>query len=476
MTDFPLTSRELPLSAITPIIPADLAQPGLTLAQIHAMWRAHRVASLLIALCALSIAAAGIALWPRTYTAVVTLMVNYEVNDPLNGKELPVGQVANYIATQVELMQTPAVLLAVVDRLHLTQDADYARGHAGNFGTLREWVSVKLAKGLSIYQTQDGSQLIRLSYAANDRAKAALVANAVADIYREQDELRAVGLPDERTALHALELKELKAKVNQAQDDLTRFHQRNGLIDAGAMGQVDVALLASTEERHLEAQNLRRAAQALAAQDAAVGDSLLASDQAQSLTAQVAAQELRLAQFERVYTAGHPDVVESALQLAALRRTLASTVQTYTDNASARLDIARRQETSLSQAVAAQRARVLVKGRLQGEGARYQLELESAQAVYKRALALYDQLIFAGRRRSANVSVVSRATPPVRASSPKVLTALVLGGAAALALGLGLPLASELLNRRVRSRDDFEHDHGIPMLAEFDRFKTGQTT
>ena len=91
-------------------------------------------------------------LWPRTYTAMVTLMVNYEVNDPLNGKELPVGQVGSYIATQVELMQTPEVLLAVVDRLRLTENKDYARGYRGDSGTLREWVAKKLSKNLAIYQ------------------------------------------------------------------------------------------------------------------------------------------------------------------------------------------------------------------------------------------------------------------------------------------------------------------------------------
>ena len=33
-------------------------------------------------------------------------------------------------------------------------------------------------------------------------------------------------------------------------------------------------------------------------------------------------------------------------------------------------------------------------------------------------------------------------------------------------LGLGLPLLYELLNRRVRCRDDVERDHGIPVLIE----------
>jgi hypothetical protein len=34
-------------------------------------------------------------------------------------------------------------------------------------------------------------------------------------------------------------------------------------------------------------------------------------------------------------------------------------------------------------------------------------------------------------------------------------------------LGLVLPLVYELANRRVRCRDDFERDGGVPVLAEF---------
>jgi len=128
--------------------------------------------------------------WPRTYTASVTLMVNYEVNDPLNGKGLPVGQVGSYIATQVELLQTPEVLLTVVDRLRLTQNRDYTRGYSGDSGTLREWVAKEMSKNLVVAQGQMGSQLIYVTYSASEPAEAAQIANTIAEVYKEQDYMR----------------------------------------------------------------------------------------------------------------------------------------------------------------------------------------------------------------------------------------------------------------------------------------------
>ncbi|MHB8729936.1 MAG: Wzz/FepE/Etk N-terminal domain-containing protein, partial [Sulfuricaulis sp.] len=182
MTNLPLISRESPVSVITPVIPLNFVYPGLSLAQILSIIRAYRKPGLLIIFVVLSLTALVVTLWPRTYMATVTLMVNYEVNDPLNGKELPVGQVGSYIATQIELMQTPEVLLAVVDRLRLTQNKNYTRGYSGNSGSLREWAAKSLSKNLAIYQGQLGSQLIYVTYSANNPTEAAQVANTVAEV------------------------------------------------------------------------------------------------------------------------------------------------------------------------------------------------------------------------------------------------------------------------------------------------------
>jgi uncharacterized protein involved in exopolysaccharide biosynthesis len=167
------------------------------------------------------------------------------------------------------------------------------------------------------------------------------------------------------------------------------------------------------------------------------------------------------------YTPQHPDVLESKSQIEAIRRSLASALKSYSANASAGLGVAQRLEQIQQRAVAEQRAKVLANGQLHDDAAKYLLELESAQAVYKRALEGYDQIMFASGGHYTNASFVSRATPPVKASKPKLLSGFLLGSIAAGMLGLGVPLGYELFNRRVRCRDDLERHHGIPVLVEF---------
>lgn len=464
---FPQVTREAPLSVVTPLIPLNFVYPGLSLSQFFSIIRAYWKLTLFILLVVLSVTVLVMTLWPRTYTAMATLMVNYEVNDPLNGKELPVGQVSNYIATQVELMQTPEVILGVVDRLKLVNNKEYARGYKGNNGTLREWVGQKVTKNLAIYPGQQGSQLIYVTYSANHPKEAAQVANAVVAIYKEQDHMRSTGPPGERAKHYAEQLKELKSKVDEAQQQVTAFYQRNGLINEGDKTNVDMVLLATLEGRLLEAQNARRTAEAQAAGDRAVNSQVLSSSLVQALKTQLATQKAKLAQLNSIYTRRHPDIVEIQAQIKITQQALNSTLKSYSDNTAAGLAGAQQLEQTLQQAVADQRAKILQKGQLQDEATKYQLALDSAQSVYKRALEGYDQIRFASSGRNTNVSLVSPATPPVKPSKPRLLRALLLGVMAAGVLGFGIPLLFELFNRRVRCRDDIERNHGIPVLIEF---------
>jgi uncharacterized protein involved in exopolysaccharide biosynthesis len=122
----------------------------------------------------------------------------------------------------------------------------------------------------------------------------------------------------------------------------------------------------------------------------------------------------------------------------------------------------------LAAAVEEQRAKVLGVRKLQDEGTKFVLELESAQSVYKRALDGYDQIMFASGEHYTNVNFVSRALPAMKAIKPNKPKLALVGALAGLLIGLASPFGYELVfNRRVRCRDDFERGFGVPVLSEF---------
>lgn len=181
--DLPVLAMDTAESATIPVIPSNFVHPGLSLVQILSILRAYRGRIVLIMLTVLAAAFMLLTILPKTYTAYATLMVNYEINDPSNGKELPIGLLAGYISTQVELMQNPEVLLTVVDRLKLTQHKDYIKGYQPGRGSLREWAAKQVSKNLVIYQGQYNSQLIHVNYSAHKANEAAQIGNTIIDTY-----------------------------------------------------------------------------------------------------------------------------------------------------------------------------------------------------------------------------------------------------------------------------------------------------
>jgi polysaccharide biosynthesis transport protein len=453
-----------------PSIPQHYANPGLSLLQVMSIVKAYRKHALTIGLIVVALSAAFIKILPKTYAATATLMVNNQQHDPLEGGQSQQQPLGPYMATEIQLMQSAEVLLPVIDQLKLTQDPAYTAGYRGDGSTLREWVKEGLSKDLDVEPGSAGSQLIYVTASARFPQLSAQIANTVADVYLTQERDRVSGPASERAKRYAAELAELKDKVRVAQDQVTQFRQRTGVPDAPAGSlSIDSSLLASLETRLQEAQNARRAAEVKAAGDPSVSNDPLKSVTINTLKAQIDSEQAQLAEMSATLGARHPKVVQLESQLTANRRNLANEVQSLSAGASADLAAARELEAKLQAAVGQQREKVLSISRLKDEGTKYELELESSQSVYKRALDGYDQIMFASDGHLANVNMVSRAVPPQKAAKPSKIKLLLAGIFAGIVLGLTLPVAYELLiNRRVRCRDDFERDFAVPVLIEFD--------
>jgi succinoglycan biosynthesis transport protein ExoP len=184
----------------------------------------------------------------------------------------------------------------------------------------------------------------------------------------------------------------------------------------------------------------------------------------QNLKTQISTLQAELAQSSTTLGPKHPKVLELQSQIAAARRSLEREIQSFSQNSSSNVASATELDEKSRRAVEEQRAKLLKIRQMQDEGQKLQLELESAQTVYKRALDGYDKIMF------ASSTMVSRATPPVESSKPNKMLLLAIGAMLAALIGATGPLAYELaFDRRLHCRDDIERHLGLPVLAEFDR-------
>jgi polysaccharide biosynthesis transport protein len=443
------------------VVPQHFTQPALTRSQVFAILRAHRRLSIFIALAFVLVTFVAVKLMPKSYTAQATVLVNYEANDP--NRQVPAELFSSYMLTQIELIQSREVLLGVIDKLGLTHDPEFAPPIATGVATPNDYAEKNLRSALTVEQGK-GIELLYVSATSKDRNKAAVLANAVVDAYQERERERVRNPGSGRADEYSQQLAELRAKVGVAETNLAEFRQRTGLTDVSAANDVETQALNSLEQQLLVAQNQRREAESKTVGDQSVSPNVLASALIQNLKSQIATLQSQLAQLSSTLGPEHPRVLELQSQIAAAKRSLSQEVQTFSNGSAGDVATAKQVEEKMQHAVDAQRAKLVNVRKMQDEGQKLQLELESAQTVYKRALDGYDQIMF------ASASVVSRAKPPIESSKPNKVLLLGLGTFLGVLFGIIGPLAYEtLFNRRLRCRDDVERDFGIPVLAEFDR-------
>jgi succinoglycan biosynthesis transport protein ExoP len=448
---------------------------GLSILQVVSILRAYWRQTVVIALVISGAAFGFIKLLPKTYTATAVLMVSPEGGDPLAANQGMATPMFNYMSTESQLMQSAEVLLPVIDKMNLTQDKYYTAGYTGDGTTLRDYIRENIAKSLDIQLGALASQLIYVNVSARNAPLAAQIANTLTDVYLEQQRNRVTGPASERAKRYALELAELKDKVRVAQEQVTAFRQRTGVTDTTTQNNnVEQALLGMLEGKLQDASNLRRAAEVKAAAEQ-TASSAAGSLSVQGLRSQLGAQQTQLAQLRTTYGAAHPKVMELENQIRATQHNLDMELHSVSSTNSSDLVAAQQMEAKMRAAVEEQRNKVLGVNKLQDEGTKFELELESAQSVYKRALDGYDQIMFASGGHIANISVVSKAVPPQKAAKPNKPKLMLMALVAGLFIGLLAPLAYEFLfNRRIRTRDDFERDFGLPVLMEFDRIEMPQ--
>jgi succinoglycan biosynthesis transport protein ExoP len=451
--------------------------PGMSAAQVVSILRFYWKYTLIIAATVVVFSAIVIKFLPKTYTATATLIVDRGKIDPLAAvANLSNADMTSHFATLVELIESPIILLRVVDRIKLNWDDEFAAGFNGSDkNALREYTEKNLAAALKV-ESGRGGELVYISAAARNPVKAAEIANAVADTYMEEEESRQSIPAGDRARRYTEDLAQLRAKVAAAQDKLTAFRQQKGITDINTNSEApdtESQALKSLEEHLLDAQNQRRTLEARSAGRQAVADEAQASMVIQQLKTHVSELQTKVAQLRATYGPRHPKVIEANSQLTLTTQQLDHEIQLLSENNATQLQRARELENKYSQAVAEQRTKVMSLRERQGEGAKLVLELDSAQSVYKRALDGYDHFLFASADKSSDVSLVSRATPPVKATNPNKPKLMFVGVFAGLALGILLPLLYELLfNRRLRCRDDFERSFGVPVLAHFESFIT----
>jgi len=405
------------------------------------LWRG-KITILLTTIAALGLAAAFVLLAPRKYTATTDILVDpmelHAVANELTSPNQQSDAAVLTVESQVSVITSDNVLRRVVASEGLDHDPEFARGAlAPEYDAL---VALNELKHHLVVTRAERTYIVSINVTSEDPAKAARLANAVAQAYlTEQTDVRSDAARQVSQSLSA-RLKELQGRVRDAEERVEAYKEANNIVNANGE-LVNEQQLADQNGRLVAAR--ARSAEAKARLDqiesvqhskTAVG-AFPAAVQSQTITAlraQYAEVMRREAEQKTSLGERHPAVIEIEAQAERLLKMIEDEVNRVALSARSEYESAKADEDTLARNLdALKRTAVTTDQSLVGLR-ELEREVQASRSVYEAFMMRARETGEQEQVDTKNIRVISKATLPLRRSSPPptmiiALAALVMG-------------------------------------------------
>lgn len=440
-----------------------------------------------------------IALVPPRYTALTQILVEPTdlrlVENGVTQRNGPADASIAQVESQVQVLSSKNVLQRVVAQEKLAADPEFGgrgAGRLGGLGSLAEAMGIRgvpdapadpaqvaleeLQRRLFVRRSER-TFVIDAAVASQDPAKAARIANAIAQAYLEEQRAARTEAARRATASLSGRLAELRDRVKGAEERANRFRAQNNLVAAGGrlvteqqLNEVNAQLVlarsraAEARARYEQLRRLPRGTDPGAIVEAVQSPTVAA------LRSQYA--EIARSEADTLAKLGprHPQVTEVRAQIRNLLRLIDEEVERIRQAARNDYERARANEASLSRSFEG-----LKRGASDTNQALVQLrelerEVEAGRGVYEAFLVRARETREQEGLDITNARIISEAQPPLTKSYPPrsslLLAIALLGG---LAGGLGLAVLRDATDRRIWSRQRLEAATGLRALALLSR-------
>jgi polysaccharide biosynthesis transport protein len=429
------------------------------------------------------------------YTATSTVLVDPRRSTAIESNQAAM-QMSNFgtddatIESETLLIQSIAILQRVVEKLKLTDDPEFIP-KPGLLDPIKRLFSSRgpeagaspedaaKAGAVDILQrrmkvTRQGTTfLVDINVSSESPRKAAVIANAVAEGYFEEQ----VRAKNDSTRIASTwlngQIDGLKSRVGAAERAVEDFRAANNLTVSQGVTVNDQQItdlnnqLIAARVQTAEARAKFEQAQQLNKSGGDPGgfSAAISSDVISKLRAQYADIAKTEADLSSKYGPRHPQVANVHAQLRDTQRLINEEIQRILQSAQHDYDVARSREASLQQSFDQLQGVSSSSGPAQVRLRELQREAEANRTLYESYLARYKESTAQESLDMPDSHVVTKASVPIAPSWPK--TWLILGLALTLGLGMGSVLAflADYLDERVKTLEQAELISGVPALA-----------
>jgi len=424
----------------------------------------------LVTLCLTVLTAVVVSLiLPKSYTATTSLVLNYAGKDPVTGLSVPAQLIPTYILTQTEIITSRDVAMRVVDKLKVVESdtaiAKFNKATEGK-GDIRLWYAEFFLKNLEVNSSMKNS-VIQISYSGADPEFAATMANAFAEAYQETCIQLKVQPAQKAAEFLGEQTKVLRVNLEEAQAKLSKYQQEKGLTSVAGSMDVESARLNDLSSQLVSVQNQAYEASSRQQRTGGSGDEspdLAANPMVQNLKMEIARAESKFSELSQRLGPSHPQYQQSMAEITKLKSQLQEEKGKARSTIGGTASIHKQRESEIRSALAAQKNRVLELNLTRDQLSVLQRDVENAQRALDAASQRLTQTTLEANNQS-DVALLNHAVAPLKHSSPKIMLNILLSIFLGSILGIGFGFIAEMMDRRVRSREDISELLKIPVFA-----------
>jgi len=395
------------------------------------------------------------------------------------------------VETQVEILKSENISLAVIRDLHLIDDPEFAGAGGGALGAVLEFFGNLFSEGHAPSEFEQSRKalerfeknrtikrlgltyVMEIGFTSKDPTKAAKIANAIADAYIV-DSLEAKYQATRRASVWLQDrIKELRTQASAAQKAVVDFKTANNIVDTGGrlmneqqLAEVNSQLImahAATAEAKARLDRMNDI-QKQEVPDANVADALK-NDTIVKLRGQYVDMASKESIWSMKYGSDHLAAVNLRRQMAEIKKNIQDELKRIQESYKSDYDIAVTREESIKTSL----NNVVSESQLTNQAQVQLRELESNaqsyQAMYDNFLQRYMESVQQQSFPITEARVISPASTPLKKSYPKTLITLAASLFGGLLLSFGVAMTRELTDRVFRTTSQAEELLGANCIA-----------
>jgi succinoglycan biosynthesis transport protein ExoP len=381
-----------------------------------------------------------------------------------------------FIQTEFEVIQSELILGKVIDALDLnkTWGAKFAGGE-----TLKQSETIGLLKNRMELRPVRNTQLIEIRVVSEKPEEAMLIANKIAEAYREYRVEERKKLSQGGIEALKEQFEDQEKKVRAVQEDVDKLRKELKVSDVAINADTPAALLSAETLRRVEALRIEGKAQYQSEKALLERLKTLALDQLaqviptaapdpllSSLLEQFTMAEQRLIQVKKDYGPEHVEVQKAANLVEDLQSKIKKRVDGILVGLSTRVSALEEKLATLESEVSSAQSNDIAKAEQSQPYFEKKRQLEELQRFRQILyLKIASEKIDTSLPKTSMVQIVDRAVQGTRPVRPNKPLNIALGIIIGLVVGVGLAFFIEYLDTSVKTIDDVERSLQAPVLG-----------